>query len=506
MKLKKRFLFLIVFTVAAVLFSALFMMNVGNKYSLLISADNLIYSDYEKYTYDEIEKFLADATVTFDDEKENIVKIDKISFDRSSKIVKFDISAFDKGEGCLNVSYKLNGKQNTYLIPLKVTYFNIIINKSLFDFSGSLAVEVVILLVLLVFTIITGYSFFEKIKLAEYSYDMILYGGVSLFCLHQFLYAMTTFFQYAQYYNGMCYFGLFASNLNNSVKMFCLLSIPVMFIMSIFVSVSNVSLIIHEGFRPLNMLGIILGVVWASSIILFYIFSNMQFTGSYDEERILTMIRTPLWSVILYMECMLFSTIVCASSAARYTPVYNKDYIIILGCAIRNDGSLTPLLRGRVDKAVQFEKTQYQKTGKHAKFVPSGGQGSDEIISEAEAMKRYLLQQNIPEEQILKEDKSVNTFQNMQFSKKIISEDFKGGENPETAFSTTNYHVFRSYMLANKNQMKAKGMGCKTKFYFFPNAFLREFIGLLVEEKIIHITAFIIISVLYSFLGILEWI
>ena len=368
MKLKKRFLFLIVFTVAAVLFSALFMMNVGNKYSLLISADNLIYSDYEKYTYDEIEKFLADATVTFDDEKENIVKIDKISFDRSSKIVKFDISAIDKGEGCLNVSYKLNGKQNTYLIPLKVTYFNIIINKSLFDFSGSLAVEVVILLVLLVFTIITGYSFFEKIKLAEYSYDMILYGGVSLFCLHQFLYAMTTFFQYAQYYNGMCYFGLFASNLNNSVKMFCLLSIPVMFIMSIFVSVSNVSLIIHEGFRPLNMLGIILGVVWASSIILFYIFSNMQ------------------------------------------------------------------------------------------------------------------------------------------FSKKIISEDFKGGENPETAFSTTNYHVFRSYMLANKNQMKAKGMGCKTKFYFFPNAFLREFIGLLVEEKIIHITAFIIISVLYSFLGILEWI
>ena len=70
MKLKKRFLFLIVFTVAAVLFSALFMMNVGNKYSLLISADNLIYSDYEKYTYDEIEKCLADATVTFDDEKE----------------------------------------------------------------------------------------------------------------------------------------------------------------------------------------------------------------------------------------------------------------------------------------------------------------------------------------------------------------------------------------------------------------------------------------------------
>ena len=169
MKLKKRFLFLIVFTVAAVLFSALFMMNVGNKYSLLISADNLIYSDYEKYTYDEIEKCLADATVTFDDEKENIVKINKISFDRSSKIVKFDISAFDKGESCLNVSYKLNGKQNTYLIPLKVTYFNIIINKSLFDFSGSLAVEVVILLVLLVFTIITGYSFFEKIKLAEYS-------------------------------------------------------------------------------------------------------------------------------------------------------------------------------------------------------------------------------------------------------------------------------------------------------------------------------------------------
>ena len=191
--------------------------------------------------------------------------------------------------------------------------------------------------------------------------------------------------------------------------------------------------------------------------------------------------------VIAYFECMFLSTVACTYLATKYTPAFDRDYIIILGCGIRKDGGLTPLLKGRVDSAVAFEKKQFEKTGKHAIFVPSGGQGDDEVISESEAMKNYLLNIGIPQEQIVCEDKSVNTMQNMQFSKKAIEKHGGDIEHKKIAFATTNYHVFRGYILARKNGFEAKGISSKTKPYFYFNAFLREFIGVLWEKKVQHI-------------------
>ena len=112
---------------------------------------------------------------------------------------------------------------------------------------------------------------------------------------------------------------------------------------------------------------------------------------------------------------------------------------------IKADGTLYPLIRGRVDRAIEFYKKQYEKTGKKAVFVPSGGKGSNEPMAEAEAMKRYLLEQGIPEEQIMAEDQSKNTLQNMIFSKRLIEEK---NPNAKVAFSTTNFHVFRSGIIA----------------------------------------------------------
>ena len=90
-----------------------------------------------------------------------------------------------------------------------------------------------------------------------------------------------------------------------------------------------------------------------------------------------------------------------AKKAANKIPEFNKDYIIILGCQVKKDGSLTSLLKSRVDTAIEFSKMQKEKTGKDLIFVPSGGQGKDENISEGQAMKNYLIQNGIKEEKIL---------------------------------------------------------------------------------------------------------
>jgi uncharacterized SAM-binding protein YcdF (DUF218 family) len=144
---------------------------------------------------------------------------------------------------------------------------------------------------------------------------------------------------------------------------------------------------------------------------------------------------------------------------------------------------------------------QLEETGKKAVFVPSGGQGSDEVISEGEAMKRYLLEQGIEEEQIMAETRSTTTLENMKFSAELIKE---RDPDAKVAFSTTNYHVFRGGMFAREVGLKAAGMGAKTKWYFWPNAEVREFIGLVVNEKWVHVGVVLglaVISIIVANLG-----
>ena len=115
-----------------------------------------------------------------------------------------------------------------------------------------------------------------------------------------------------------------------------------------------------------------------------------------------------------------------------------------------------------------------------ASCVLSGGQGPDEPISESTSMKRYLIEHGIPEERIIEEDRSTDTRENMLFSKEKIQDVNPDGK---TAFATTNYHVFRSGLCARRAGMRAVGMGAKTTWYFWPNAAVREFVGLLTEHK-----------------------
>ena len=189
--------------------------------------------------------------------------------------------------------------------------------------------------------------------------------------------------------------------------------------------------------------------------------------------------------VTAYLECVLIATIIMGIKSVKNKPNYNKDYIIILGAQIRKDGSLTPLLQGRVDRALDFRKNQLDKTGKDLKFIPSGGKGNDEVISESEAIKEYLLEKGIKARDIIVENKSKNTFENIKFSTNLIND-----KKANICFSTTNYHVLRAGLIATSQNLKLEGIGSRTKSYFWINAFIREFIGTLYSERKKHIIMF----------------
>ena len=275
-----------------------------------------------------------------------------------------------------------------------------------------------------------------------------------------------------------------------------LLSIPFVLLFAAFLSLSNISLIRHEGFRKNNLFGILISaaLIAGSAICIVLAYINPNSTGLTIEEIRSAVLRSVISSAFVYFECILFSTLMCTQYAARHVPKYNQDFIIILGCKTRKDGTPLPLLRGRIDRALSFFKAQTEQTGKTPVFIPSGGQGSDEIMPEAESMKNYLIEQGIDENLILPETESTTTLENMRFSKKIADEK---KPNANILFTTTNYHVFRSGLLSAKAGMRADGTGAKTKWYFWPNAQMREFIGLLAEEWKLNIL-FIAVSVLAS--------
>lgn len=321
-------------------------------------------------------------------------------------------------------------------------------------------------------------AFFKQLQYNPYSYNSIFYVGFALFVLTvlatHVIVTVHLLREPEEYLVGEI-FGWMIS----SATTFMVLTLPFILLFSAALCISNISLIRHEGRRFVNILGIILSVLMVGGVAFLMRFSYYV-TGSQREVMIHDLITNILAAIYLYFECMLIGVIIANMLVVHYEPEKDKDFLIILGCGLRRDGTPTPLLRGRIDRALAFYRRQKAETGKELIFVTSGGQGPNEVISESTSMKRYLMKQGIPEDQIVEEDRSTDTFENMKFSwEKIRAID----PNGKVAFATTNYHVFRSGLFARRVKMRAVGMGAKTRWYFWPNAAVREFVGLLTEHR-----------------------
>ena len=152
------------------------------------------------------------------------------------------------------------------------------------------------------------------------------------------------------------------------------------------------------------------------------------------------------------------------------------DYVIIHGAGLLQGDRISKLLQDRLDKAIDVYRSDPTPT----KLIPSGGKGSDETISEAEAMKRYLLEKGIPESDIILEDQSMTTMENLKFSRNLINS-FEGRKY--TALVTSNYHVYRALRYCRKVGLRCKGIGSRVAMYFWPSALIREFIAVHTEKK-----------------------
>ena len=183
--------------------------------------------------------------------------------------------------------------------------------------------------------------------------------------------------------------------------------------------------------------------------------------------------KTARWLyVVAYAAFLLVfttTTVLCISAASAKAPE-SCDVMIVLGCGVKGTRPTLTLTK-RLDRAIV-----YLNENPDTLVIVSGGKGPSEAISEAEAMRIYLTEHGIDESRIIEEDKSTSTTENFAFSKRIIDEKLPQGA--KVCFVTTNFHVYRAGKVAQKQGIKAYGIGASGVWYITLNDYLRECVGI----------------------------
>lgn len=143
--------------------------------------------------------------------------------------------------------------------------------------------------------------------------------------------------------------------------------------------------------------------------------------------------------------------------------IQDYDAIVVLGAQVKPDGSLSLQLTWRLDTAYEA----WQR--KNCPVVVCGAQGGDEPMPEAHAMRDYLIAKGVPPEQILMDDASFNTQQNIRNAAELL------GDSAHTVLIvTSDYHLPRAMALAEDMGLQATGAGAETLPEYWVKNYGRE--------------------------------
>lgn len=146
----------------------------------------------------------------------------------------------------------------------------------------------------------------------------------------------------------------------------------------------------------------------------------------------------------------------------------NPDYIVVLGAAIKEDKPSTAL-RYRLDEAYE----QYKKHPS-ATIICSGGKAENDKYSEAEVMRNYLVDLGVSKDNILLEDNSYTTYENLKNSYELVDD-----KDASFLIVTNNFHSFRAKLIADKIGMNAYSSPSQKIFGGFTSSYIREYFSII---------------------------
>ncbi|WP_162534003.1 YdcF family protein [Dietzia lutea] len=238
-------------------------------------------------------------------------------------------------------------------------------------------------------------------------------------------------------------------------------------------AVNGVVVIRREGFRLATVLPLALATVTILG-------AGLLFTVA----RVLESHPLPLWFLALLWTGVFFAVGLGLQLAAFsvYAVIYGhlrpptgNAAVLVLGCGLGAGGTVTPLLASRLDRAREVYDAEVE-AGHRPVLVVSGGQGVDEAMAEATAMKNYLKDYGMSEENIIAETSSRTTHENLVFSAELL--DSMGIEYQPMIVVTSNFHVLRAAAFTRDVGLDAQVTGARTARFYAPTAFLREFVAI----------------------------
>jgi len=144
--------------------------------------------------------------------------------------------------------------------------------------------------------------------------------------------------------------------------------------------------------------------------------------------------------------------VITAQEAAELEDV---DCIIVLGCLVRSDGTLSDMLCDRVERGIEVYELMAQKSG--AKLLMSGDHGTVEY-DEVNAMKQYAIEKGVDSEQIFMDHAGFSTYESIYRAKEIF-----GAER--VVIITQEYHLYRALYIADALGLEAYGVASDQRTY-----------------------------------------
>jgi len=160
-----------------------------------------------------------------------------------------------------------------------------------------------------------------------------------------------------------------------------------------------------------------------------------SYKGGKKGSWIKALVALCLAGILLFTACF-----ACVMSGAESDIEDESEIMIILGCMVYPHGP-SILLQDRLDTALEYLEKYPDMT-----IVVTGGKGDDEHMSEAQAMHDYLVEHGISSEQILLEDQAKNTYENLIFTRNILTQ--LGYDTQQEFLLVSNgFHLSRSRIL-----------------------------------------------------------
>lgn len=128
------------------------------------------------------------------------------------------------------------------------------------------------------------------------------------------------------------------------------------------------------------------------------------------------------------------------------------DCIIVLGCQVKDDGSLSYMLRDRLIRSLEV-----YKAGAAPKILMSGDHGRKDY-DEVGAMKQYAIDKGVPSENLFMDHAGFSTYETIYRAKEVFKAD-------KVIIVTQEYHLYRALYIAEQLGVEAYGVSSDLNTY-----------------------------------------